>query len=290
MVNNYWSPATLCNRPLETAFARDGFAVLESFVDKVELKEIVPLIESILTSSREMACTRPHNTLVPLRWNDPIVGLLLTSDRRVQTLTNVLCADDLKWISGYISIKEPYSPPLWWHQDWWCWDHPATYLRMPMQIAVLCYLADTNVQNGALRVLPGSHLKSAPIHAILPEAHGHSAEELEPGHAALDDLSGQETLCLRAGDAVAIDYRLLHGTHGNACGIRRDCILLSFTPSWQGLPNDIKAHLIAHPAQPSAGEASETTCVAAKLLPEFSGPRHDLPLNRNAPSNFEVVD
>src|SRR5438309_6443020 len=27
-------------------------------------------------------------------------------------------------------------------------------------------LADTNAHNGALRVLPGSHLKSAPIHAI----------------------------------------------------------------------------------------------------------------------------
>ena len=38
-------------------------------------------------------------------------------------------------------------------------------------------------------------------YAILPEAHGHSAEELESGHAAMDDLSGQETLSLRAGDA-----------------------------------------------------------------------------------------
>ena len=98
MGNNNWSPATLCDRPLETDFVRDGFAVLESFVNKVELKEIVPLVESILTSSHELACTRPHNTLVPLRWNDPIVRLLLKSDRRVQALTDVLRADDLKWI------------------------------------------------------------------------------------------------------------------------------------------------------------------------------------------------
>jgi len=25
MVNNYWSPAILCDRPLETDFVRDGF-------------------------------------------------------------------------------------------------------------------------------------------------------------------------------------------------------------------------------------------------------------------------
>ncbi len=290
MVNNCWSPATLSDQPFETDFVRDGFAVLESFVNKLELKEIVPLVESILTSSHELACTRPHNTLAPLRWNDPIVRLLLTSNRRVQALTDILRADDLKWISGYVSVKEPHSPPLWWHQDWWCWDHPLSYRRRALQIGVLCYLADTNAQNGALRVLRASHLKSAPIHAVLPEAHGHSAEGLEPGHIALSDLPGQVTLGLRAGDAVVIDYRLLHGTHGNTGTTRRDCILLSFTPSWRGLPNDIKAHLIAHPAQPSGGEALKTSSMLAKLFPKFSGSRQDLPLNRNAPPNFEVVD
>jgi hypothetical protein len=203
MANNNWSPATLSDRPLETDFALDGFAVLESFVSKVELKEIVPLVESNLTSSHELACTRPHNTLVPLRWNDPIVRLLLKSDRRVQGLTDVLRADDLKWISGYVSIKEPHSPPLWWHQDWWCWDHPLSYRRIAPQIAVLCYLADTTEQNGALRVLRSSHLRSTPIHAVLPEAHGHGAEGLEPGHIAMSDLPGQVTLCLRAGDACS---------------------------------------------------------------------------------------
>ena len=285
-----WPPATLCDRPLATDFSRDGFAVLESFANKVDVKETVPLVESVLTASHELACTRPHNTLAPLRWNDPIVRLLLECDRRVQALTDVLRANDLKWISGYVSVKAPHSPPLWWHQDWWCWDHPLSYRRTAPQVAVLCYLADTNVHNGALRVLPGSHLKSNPIHAVLPEAHGHGAEGLEPGHIALSDLPGQVTLCLRAGDAVVIDYRLLHSTHGNAGIRRRDCILLSFTPSWRGLPNDIKAHLISHPAQPSSGESLKSSCMLAKLFPKFSGSRRDLPLNRNAPPNFEAVD
>ncbi len=278
------------SRRNETDLVRDGFAVLESFVNKVELKKIAPLVESDLTSSHELACTRPHNTPVPLRWNDPIVRLLLKSDRRVQGLTDVLRADDLKWISGYVSTKEPHSPPLWWHQDWWCWDHPRSYRRSAPQIAVLCYLAYTTEQNGALRVLRGSHLKSTPIHTVLPEAHGQGADGLESGHIAVSDLPAQVTFCLRAGDAVVIDYRLLHSTHGNVGNTRRDCILLSFTPSWRGLPNDIKAHLIAHPAQPSDDEALETLSTLANLFPKFSGSRQDLPLNRNAPPNFEVVD
>ncbi len=221
IADNNASPASLCEQQFQTDFARNGFAVLEGFVNEVELKNLVPLVESILTSSHELACTRPHNTLVPLRRNDPIVRRLLKSDARMHAMTDALSADDLKWISGYVSVKEPHSPPLWWHQDWWCWDHPLSYRRLAPQVAVLCYLADTMARNGALRLLRGSHLKSTPLHAVLPEAHGHSAEGLEPGHIALSDFPDQVTLCLRAGDAVVIDYRLLHGTHGNGCGSRQ---------------------------------------------------------------------
>ncbi len=72
MVNNYWSPAILCERPLETDFVRDGFVVLESFVNKVELKKIVPLVESILTSSPELTCTRP--TIFLYRYDGTILS------------------------------------------------------------------------------------------------------------------------------------------------------------------------------------------------------------------------
>jgi ectoine hydroxylase-related dioxygenase (phytanoyl-CoA dioxygenase family) len=269
-------------------FRLDGFALLGAFVDKTELEELQLLVKSTLTAPTHSACTRPHNTLVPLRWNDPTVSFLLGSEHRVQVLIDALHADDLKWISGYVSVKEPHTPPLWWHQDWWCWDHPATYQPAALQIALLCYLADTTIENGALRVLPGSHLKSTTIHGVLPEAHGVAAEELDLEHAAFRDLPDQVTVCLRAGDAVVIDYRLLHGTHGNRRDSRRDCIVLSFTPCWKTLPTDIKAHLIAHPAQPTEAETN-AAFVLRSLLPSFSGTRRDLPLSRNAPSDFEII-
>jgi hypothetical protein len=288
--NNNSSPARLGDRQFEPDFVRNGFALLEGFVNEVELKDLVPLLESVLTSSHDPACSRPHCTLVPLRWNDPIVRMLLKCDARMQALTDALRADDLKWISGYVSVKGAHTPPLWWHQDWWCWDHPVTYRPTASQVALLCYLADTTAENGALRILPGSHLKSTPIHAVLPEAHSAAAEQLTSEHAAFSDLPGQLTLCLRAGDAVVIDYRLLHSTHGNHRDTRRDCILLSFTPSWKTLPLDIRAHLISHPAQPSETERTSGSPILRRLLPDFSGMRRDLPLNRNAPPNFEVAD
>jgi ectoine hydroxylase-related dioxygenase (phytanoyl-CoA dioxygenase family) len=85
----------------------------------------------------------------------------------MQALTDALRAADLKWISGYVSIKESHQSSI------------VVYRRMAPQIALPCYLVDTNVQNGALRVLRGSHRKSTPIHAVLPEAPGNPAEDLK---------------------------------------------------------------------------------------------------------------
>ena len=229
-----------------------------------------------------IACERPNNTLLPLRWGDELVNLILAGHARIGWAAG---ARDLRWISGYVSVKDPHSPPLWWHQDWWAWDHPASYRLDPPQIAVLCYLSDTTAETGALRILPGSHAASVPLHRVLPEAHSDESTGLDPGHAAMTGQPEQVTLALRAGDAVVTDYRLLHGTHANAGEHRRDCVLLSFTPHWSELPADIRGHLISHPALPGDHEPRPATELGA-LLPSFDGPRRDLPLSRNAPAVF----
>lgn len=271
-------------------FESDGFAVLHGFLEIGELPRIKALIDLMLRSPSEQACRRPHNDLFPLRWNDDLVRLLLESSSRTRRLATVSIANDLKWISGYVSIKQAQSPALWWHQDWWCWHHEASYRRTSPQIATLCYVDKTNMHNGALRLLPGSHHRSAPIHALLPDAHSQAAEELDLRHPAMNNLPGQVTLSLEAGDAVMMDYRLLHGTHANSSAIRRDCIILNFAPSWQQLPNNIRAHLIRHPAQPSQNEIVPKSISDLGLLPTFHSEASDLPLNRNAPHQFAVAD
>jgi Phytanoyl-CoA dioxygenase (PhyH) len=276
------------HRPQPTAFVRDGFAVLNQFLNGGEVEKIQTAVDSIINSPPDSACSRPHNTLLPFRWNNPIVQIVLASKKRVRLLKQAFGTDDLKWISGYVSIKEARSPALWWHQDWWCWDHPVSYRQASPQVALLCYLSATDTQNGALRVLAGTHHRSLPIHASLPQVDAHAPSRIEPDHIAMSDHPDQVTFSLNAGDAVAIDYRLLHGTHGNASSMRRDCIILNFTPSWQDLPDDIKGHLISHPALPAANEAPAALSWESELLPEFFGMRRDLPVNRAAPHEFQI--
>lgn len=268
-----------------TQFANDGYCLLPGLLAPDAVECAREAVCEVIAKPHGETCERPNNTLVPLRWDDEIVALVTGDGRR---LAESVGADDLRLISGYISIKTPKSPPLWWHQDWWCWDHPVSYHPAAAQVALLCYLCDTDSRNGALRVLPGSHLRSVPLHAVLPEAHADDAAALDPAHPSMTDHEGQVTLDLAAGDAAVIDYRLLHGTHANDSDRRRDCVLVSFAPNWRSLPSDIRGHLIQHPALPIDAEEQASSMALRGLLPSFDGIRHDLTLNRNAPREFET--
>jgi Phytanoyl-CoA dioxygenase (PhyH) len=195
-------------------FARDGFATLPGFVAEHELADMRTAVDETLALPLPPGCERPHNTLAPLRWDDPIVRALLTP-RRVAALNDATAADDIRFISAYVSVKDAHSAALSWHRDWWCWDHPVSYRPQASQVAVLCYLADTTEANAALRVVPGSHLRST-------------------------GLDNDRTLEARAGDAVVIDYRLLHGTYANCTHDRRTS------------PPPLRWHAARSPAQPRA--------------------------------------
>jgi ectoine hydroxylase-related dioxygenase (phytanoyl-CoA dioxygenase family) len=273
----------------DCGFELDGWAPLPGFLNAEELTSIRTNLASSLPA-REPTCVRqPGNDLLPLRWDDFIVARILRSKTHLAQIRDACEAPDLRWLSGYISAKAPESSALWWHQDWWCWDHPISFGLSAPQVAVLCYLTDTNERNGALRVLSGSHHASTPVHSELPGPDAVDAGGLPAHHPAMGDLPGQRTLSVRAGDAVVLDYRLLHGTHANEAPHRRDCVLLSFIPDWASLPSDLKAHLVMHSAQPDADEAASVgACGYADLLPTFGGTRASLGINRNPPATFNA--
>jgi hypothetical protein len=275
---------------LSACFAETGYAVIPSFVAADEIAALRTEVDAVFAAPSHVGMSRPGNDLLPLRWSDSPVARLLGSRRRIGLLGDVFAPRDLRWLSAYVTSKQPFSPALWWHQDWWCWDHPVSFEAPAPQVAVLCYLTHTSAQTGALRVIPGSHRAALPLHRALPEPHSHAASALPEDHPAMSDHAGQVTLALSAGDAVVIDYRLLHGTHANTSAQRRDCILLSFVPAWRELPREIRAHMFAHPALPGADERAASACCGyAELLPRFDGVAASLPVNRLPPADFGVA-
>jgi hypothetical protein len=235
----------------------DGYARIDGLLDARAVAALRRAVEVALAAPPVPGCEREHNRLAPLRWDDAIVDLVLRDRGRCRAIAAATGGDDLRWISGYVTVKDPGTQALDWHRDWWCWDHPVSRRPAAAQIAVIVYLTATDERSGALRAVPGSHL----------------------GHGAAHEV----TLPARPGDAVVLDYRLLHGTHPNAAATRRDAVLLSFAPSWRALPADVRGHLIQHLALPGDGEPVPRGGWHQRLLPSFDGERLDLPLNLVAP-------
>lgn len=275
---------------IRESFATSGYVLLPGFLAPNELGLFEDAVGRVLSVPPHPGMSRPGNDLSPLRWNDEIVAMVLRSRQRMRRIRDATSASDLKWLSGYVSTKRPHTPSLCWHQDWWCWDHPISFEKLAPQVAVLIYLSKTTPHNGALRVLPGSHHRHSELHTILPEPHSPSANSLGRDHQAMSDRPEQVTLNLRAGDAVAIDYRLLHGTHANETSARRDCVLLSFFPNWNVLPIELKAHVSAHPALPTDYEIADLfRTTYADLVPRFEGPPVDIRINRVPPPSFAMT-
>ncbi len=269
-------------------FGAMGYEVLEGFLDQPCVDALRREVDVALRAPPMPGCERPNNRIAALRWDDPIVRIILTDAERCHALGRRIGATDLRWISGYVTAKDARSAPLWWHQDWWCWDHPVSMRPAAAQVALLCYLSDTTERTGALRVLPGSHHRSVPLHGALLDADKHE-QRLPPDHPAISDQPGQVTVSVRAGDAVVLDYRLLHGTHANDAGERRDCVLLSFTPAWTRLPSDLRGHLVQHLALPSAEERpAARRLLPARLLPTFDGDLDEVEISVSAPAQFTV--
>lgn len=265
----------------EEDFTASGFALLRGLISSAECRNQVRRIDVIAAAASDPLMSRTGNELFPQRWNGDLISPTLLFENRLQRIGEACGATDLRFISGYVSLKRPRSPAMPWHQDWWCWSHPISRLVQASQIAVICYLQDVARDNGALRVLPGSHRSRVDMHDVIPEAHSDEAKQLSELHPAMAAAPHELPLEVEAGDAIVLDYRLLHGTYANQSSCRRDAVLMSFVPAWGDLPADVREHLALHPALPDATERTQFNRPhLEQLFPSFEGASKSLELNR----------
>ena len=99
------------NHPKADSFVSDGFAVLRRFLNSSEIADMRIAVESLMALPPDAACSRPNNTLLPFRWNHPIVQIALASEHRVRVLTEALGASDLKWIQDTSASRKREARP-----------------------------------------------------------------------------------------------------------------------------------------------------------------------------------
>jgi hypothetical protein len=152
---------------------------------------------------------------------------------------------------GWIISKPGHTPQLFWHYDWFSWEDPISFSQEPPQLFLMYYLTDTTPENGALRVIPGSHDRHNPLHDLLSEPH---SEALQRGTSLerpeFTTRPDEVDVCVNAGDLLIGDARVLHASHANRTDARRTLITLWYQPNLSALPERLQAQMAAKTQQP----------------------------------------
>jgi non-heme Fe2+,alpha-ketoglutarate-dependent halogenase len=150
---------------------------------------------------------------------------LIRHERILDAVEDVIGPDILCWGTSFF-IKEPHNPSfVSWHQDSTYWG-----LEPPDIITAWVALSDSTTENGAMRVVPGSHT----IAQIPHRDTFRSDNLLSRGQEVMVDVDERQakTLTLAAGEMSLHHVRLIHGSEPNPSGQRRIGFAIRYLPTY----------------------------------------------------------
>lgn len=154
----------------------------------------------------------------------PWLNDLIRHERILDAVEDVLGPDILCWGTSFF-IKEPRNPSfVSWHQDSTYWGlEPADI------VTAWVALSDSTPENGAMRVVPGSHaMAQVPHHdTFRPD------NLLSRGQEVMVDVDAAraDTLTLKAGEMSLHHVRLIHGSEPNPSDQRRIGFAIRYLPT-----------------------------------------------------------
>ena len=221
----------------------NGYCVFDQALEKNVLEKIKRVsrqaLEELTIEHRKN--NKSQGSLILIA-DYPDLGMLIGNEE-LKEIFRKLGFDDTRFSSGYIISKPNNSPALFWHQDWWGWDHPLSYTNQIAQVFVMIYLQDTNPQNGCLRVIPRSHRSYHALHSN-QKAHTESASRVEdPNDSIYNSLSEEVPVPVKCGDVIVGDARLIHGSFPNQSEDERTLITLWYHPHYNMLPGAMQSRI-----------------------------------------------
>jgi chlorinating enzyme len=179
---------------------------------------------------------RPGETAKDIReWHETSRYLydICLNPKILDLVEPILGPDFFVWASNFF-IKEPRSTTtVGWHQD-------AYYWPMTPQHSVTVWLAfdDVDEENGAMKIIPGSHLGGVIQHKRSHQTDSVLTLELERG-SFREDTAVQ--LKLKAGEVSLHDDRAIHGSPANPSARRRAGLTIRYSGT------DVKNDLAVNP-------------------------------------------
>jgi len=177
------------------------------------------------SGSREIRLLEPVTHLdarLTLLWDDP---------RLVAPMRDALAGGAVGPYTCKLNLKRPREGSRFpWHQDFPYWYAFAGNHARDIATAVI-FLDDASTDNGAIRVLPGSH-KDGPAPRDPDDATGFLADpaRIDPRREVVVDAP--------AGAVLVLSSLLLHRSSPNTSARQRRALLLSFQPA--GRPRQVE--------------------------------------------------
>jgi ectoine hydroxylase-related dioxygenase (phytanoyl-CoA dioxygenase family) len=149
----------------------------------------------------------------------------LARDPEIVELVSGVLGDDIILWGCHVFCKpavEGYETP--WHQDGHYWP-----IRPLTTCTVWVALEESSVENGCLRVIPGSHTGKQ-LHAHLHEDRSDLTLNQRLAAGTFDEASAVD-LELRPGEMSLHDVHMIHGANANRSNKRRTGVALRYMPS-----------------------------------------------------------
>ena len=161
-----------------------------------------------------------HKSHLLFTWLDE----LIRHPRILDAVEDVLGPNILCWSSSFF-IKEPRDPSfVSWHQDSTYWG-----LEPPDIVTAWVAISESTVENGAMRVIPGTHRGEQIPHRDTFAAHN----LLSRGQEIAVEVDGSKAvdLVLQPGEMSLHHVRLIHGSEANPSGRRRIGFAIRYLPT-----------------------------------------------------------
>lgn len=219
------------NDTAKAAFDRDGFIFVRGLLTRSELDKMERCLEEGEVLKHAFDIPEAKTSARMVIWNHPGVdytGLIGRIARVVDTTERLLGGEVYHYHTKIVMKEARTGGAFAWHQDYGYWYKNG--LLFPDLLSVSIAMDDTDLENGCLRVLRGSHKMGRVDHVRVGGQNGADMERVTEAKKVLEEVN----VILKAGDAIFFHCNVLHTSAPNTSDRRRYAII----PCYNRVTND----------------------------------------------------
>ena len=215
---------------ITTSFERDGFVIGVPILTEAEVRRYRAAYERLEADARARGQTA---RITNRHHDDAEIWSLATHSRVLEVAASILGSDIVLLSTGFFA-KQPQDGEHFvdWHQDTTYWG-----LEPPFAVTIWIAIDDSDVANGCMRVVPGTHRVGLLAHGTSNKM-GNLLGQNQAIDTALFNVDSAVDCILKAGEASIHHGETVHGSNPNTSTRRRCGMTIRLTnPSVKPIPD-----------------------------------------------------